>query len=116
MAFEAFTGRQKVTNEPKVTLLKQGNFNFNNGALKLLKEKGTDYLQLLFDKETNRVAFKPCDKNTQGAYKLRDNKGVGQISGMAFLKHYRIEYKDKTRSFPAAFDEKRQIMVINLGE
>lgn len=114
MAFEAFTGTQTVTNAPKVSLLKQGNFNFNNGALKVLKEKGASYLQLFFDKETNRIGFKPCDKETQGAYKLRENKGVGQISGMAFLKYYQIEYTSKTRAFPASFDDKEHMLIINL--
>lgn len=114
MAFEAFTGTQTFTNSPKVSLLKQGNFNFNNGALKILKEKGATHLQLLFDKDTNRIGFKPCNKDTVGAYKLRENKGVGQISGMAFLKYYGIEYSSKTRAFPATFDDKLKMLIINL--
>ncbi len=114
MAFETFTGRQKVTNEPKVSILKQGNFNFNNGATRILKDKSVTYLQLLFDKEKNKIGFKPCTKKTEGAYQLRESKGGAQISGMAFLRHYQIPYKDKTRSYPAHWDEQQKMLIIDL--
>ncbi len=68
MTFEVFTGRQTVTNDPKVTILKKGHFNFFYGALKILKETGTTHLQINYDSDTNRIGFKPCKKDTHGAY------------------------------------------------
>ena len=115
MAFETFTGRQTVTNEPRVSILKQGNFNFNNGASKILHDKSVAFLQLLFDKETNRIGFKPSGKGKPGAYKLRESKGGSQISGMAFLKHYQIPYKSGTRSYPASWDDEQKMLIIDLG-
>lgn len=116
MAFEAFTGRQTVTNDPKVSILKQGNFNFNNGATKLLHDKSASYVQLLYDKDNNKIGFKPCRKDKTGAYKLRESKGGAQVSGMAFLKHYQIPYKDSTHSYPAHWDSDKKMLIIDLDE
>ena len=103
MSFEAFTGGRRITKEPSVTIIKQGNFNFNTGSLKLLKQQNTTHVQLLFDKDTHRIAFKPCPKETAGAYNLREVKGQGQVSGIAFLKNYGIDHA-QTRSCPATWE------------
>jgi hypothetical protein len=115
MAFETFTGGRTVTKEPRVSLLKQGNFNFNSGSMKILKEQAVTHLQLLFDKETNRIAFKPCRKTDQGAFKLREIKGLGQVSGVAFLKTYSIPFGTETISYPAVWNTEQQMLIINLG-
>lgn len=112
MAFEAFTGGRIVTKEPRVTLLKQGNFNFNSGVMKILTENAVTHLQLLYDKETNRIAFKPCSKETPGAYEMRTTKGGGQVSGTAFLKYHGVSFADMTRSLPAAWQD--GLLIISL--
>ena len=115
MAFETFTGRQSVTNEPKVSILKQGLFNFNNGAAKILREKNVTHLQILFDSEANKIGFKLCSAGKPGAYKVRASKGGGaQISGMAFLNHYKIPFKSGTRSYPTSWDGTGKLLVIDL--
>jgi hypothetical protein len=114
MAFETFTGRKTVTNEPKVSILKQGNFNFNNGASKLLSDMSVTHLQMLYDADKKKIGFKPCDKGEPGAYKLRTGKGGAQLSGMAFLKHFQIPYKTKTTAFTASWDNKLKMLVISL--
>jgi hypothetical protein len=94
--------------------MKQGNFNFNTGAMKLLKDKAVTHLQLMYDKDTNRIAFKPCSKETAGAYALRSVKGGGQVSGSAFLKNYGIDHS-QTRSCPATWQDGLLIISLTLG-
>lgn len=112
MAFEAFTGGRIITKDPKVSILKQGNFDFNVGTTKILEEKSVTHLQLLYDKESNRIAFKPCDEKTPGAYPLRGTKGISQVSGTAFLKFHGI-FSDATRSFPAVWQDGMLIIRLN---
>ena len=113
MAFEAFTGGRIITKEPAVSVMKQGNFNFNTGVMNILKEKAVTYLQLLYDKDTNRIAFKPCAKETSGAYALRSVKGGGQVSGTAFLKFNSIPFSDASRSYPATWQDGLLIISLN---
>ena len=113
MAFETFTSGRVVTKEPRVTIIKQGVFNLNSGVMKIFKENAVTRLQLMFDKETNRIAFKPCSKDALGAYTLRNQKGIGQISGTSFLKTYGIAYSAATRSFPAIWQDGLLIISLN---
>ena len=115
MAFETFTGGRIITKEPRVTLIKQGVFNFNGAVMKIFKENAVTCLQLLFDKDTNRIAFKPCSKEAPGAYTLRNQKGIGQVSGTSFLKTYGIAYSDATRSYPAVWNSEQGMLIVNLG-
>lgn len=112
MAFEAFTGGRIITKDPRVTILKQGNFNFNCGTMDILEGKNITHMQLLYDKETSRIAFKSCSKETPGAYELRIIKGIGQVSGTAFLKHHGI-FSGTTRSFPAVWQDGLLIISLN---
>ena len=113
MAFEAFTSGRRITKEPAVSIMKQGGFNFNSGSTKLFKENAVTHLQLMFDKETNRIAFKPCTQETPGAYALRHVKSMGQVSGNAFLNHHKIPYSEATRSFPATWQDDLLIISLN---
>jgi len=115
MAFETFTAGRKITKEPHVSILKQGNFGFNSGCMKVLKENAVTHMLLMFDKDTNRIAFKPCSKEAQGAYALRTTRGIAQISGTSFLKTYGVAYSDATRSYPATWQDGLLIISLTLG-
>ena len=115
MAFETFTGARVVTKEPRVTILKQGNFNFNTGTMQILRAKNITHFQLLYDRDTNRIAFKPCTKTDEGAYALREVKGIGQLSGTSFLKFCKIPLGEQTRSYPAAWNVEQGMLIIDLG-
>lgn len=113
MSFEAYTGGRRITKDPAVSILKQGNFNLNSGSMKLLKQQNTTHVQLLFDKDTNRIAFKPCAKKTPGAYALRTVRGQGQVSGIAFLKNFQIPFGDASRAYPAKWENGMLIISLN---
>ncbi len=113
MAFETFTAGRRISKEPKVSIMKHGNFNFNSGCMKQLKEKSITHMQLLFDKETNRIAFKPCNKEAAGAYALRNTRSGAQISGTAFLGAYSIPYSEASRSFSITWQDNLLIICLN---
>ena len=46
---------------------------------------------------------------------LRNQKGIGQISGTSFLKTYGIAYSDQTRSYPAVWNSEQGMLIVNLG-
>ncbi len=63
MPFETYTGgiMGKIADrQPKATIVKQGNINFNTAATHLFKQRQAKHIQLLYDRETHRIAFKPC--------------------------------------------------------
>jgi hypothetical protein len=106
--------KSRTPNEPKVSILKQGNFGLNAAVAKLFKERQVEYVVLMFDAETNRIAFKPAKKEEQGAYQLRGQKGALQISGLAFLKNYNIPHKEGTKSYPASWSDELGMLIVQL--
>ena len=114
MPFETFTGKRVVTKEPRISIIKQGHFSFNTGAMQVLKNKAATHLQLLFDRDTNRIAFKPCAKDAEGAYMLRETKGVGAVSGIPFLKFCGLATPKETRSYPVMWDENNGMLLLQL--
>lgn len=115
MSFELFTAGRRQTKDPRVTIIKSGVFNFNCGTVKIFSDNAVTYLQVFFDKETNRIAFKPSTKSADGAYIIRIKKGIGQISGTSFLKNYKIRYEDQTRSYPAVWNTEQNMLIISLN-
>ena len=114
MAFETFTAKHVVNKAPRVSILKQGNFSFNSGSMKILKGNSATHLQMLYDRKAGHIGFKPCRKNSPGAYTLREARGIGQLSGLSFLKHYGIPFGGKSVSHSAEWDAKEKMLVIKL--
>ncbi len=117
MPFKTYPGGTmgKVADEqPKATLLKQGNINLNTAAAKLFKDRGASHVQLLYDRDTHRMAFKPCQSTAKGAYPLRPKDTCCQVSSQSFVRFYGIHFGEKSRIYPAEWDEKRGMLVVKL--
>jgi len=122
MAFKAFSRvkskttkkRAKVEKAPTVTILKQGNFSFNTGAVKLLGKTPPGKILLMFDKDAKSIGFKPARKSKKEAYTLRVVKGIGQVSGNAFLRSYGIPFGESSKKYPAKWNEELGLLVIKL--
>lgn len=81
--------------------------------MKILQDNAVTHLQLLYDKETSRIAYKPYSKETPGAYEMRTSKGGGQVSGTAFRKYHGVSFADMTRSLPAVWQDGMLIISLN---
>ena len=115
MAFEAFTQvNSRARGTVAVTILKQGNLSINSTTMKLLKEKGCGYVVMMFDRDTNQIGLKSAQKEDQGAYMVREQKGNGQVSALAFLKHYEIPFKEASKNYSARWNEELGMLVIQL--
>jgi hypothetical protein len=114
MAFELFNrSTVRRTTEPRVSLTKQGTLQLNAATLAQFFE-GVDFVQLLFDAKTRRVALKPATKKDEQTYKLsRAKQGTGHVSASAFLKHYGIKH-DATKSYPVKWLENPGAVVLTV--
>ena len=104
----------RVGREPGVTITKAGVFTINslcvNQHLHDVKQ-----VELLFDKSTKHIGFHPVTKEESYTYVLRTIKGMGQISGTAFLQYYGATQKE-ARFFPARWDDDIKSLVICLAD
>src|SRR5260370_40819702 len=104
MSFEVFTREFVRTTEPKVTITSLGRFSINNSASALLKKNvAVEFVLLLWDKATSRVAIQPVKKGDHRAYPLKaygpkGRSGTG-FSAVTFLNFINYDWS-KTHSFP----------------
>lgn len=82
--------------------------------MKILKNKAATHLRLLYDRDTNRIAFKPCAKDAEVAYMLRETKGIGAVSGISFLKFCGLALPKETRSYPVMWDAEAGMLLLQL--
>jgi len=115
--FEQFVHKQySATDTPVVTITKTKLFNFNSYAMKHII-KGYDHISLFFNKEKSQVGFKLLTEETDYSYPIRKSRreNLGSISGIAFLKYYKIAPKD-TKRYKIDYDDEEKMMVINIKE
>ena len=116
MAFEKFTGRCRGFNEPRVSISKNGTMLINCKCHeKYFARKG--YAHFYYDRETKRIGIEPVNEKTGSSYALRKTKRGTTffLTAIAFLKSFGIMQK-RTQSYIAIWDERRQMIIINLKE
>jgi hypothetical protein len=114
MPYELFDKKRTHGGPAAVSVTKYGNFVINSAAIELLQKRA--YLQVYWNKDEGKVAFKPVKSSTepQSYHVNYSPKGsVGSISGTAFLKHVGYTLKE-TKSFPASWNEKEGLLEIQL--
>jgi hypothetical protein len=89
MAYELFTPKATRIWSPALTIKRDGRITFNSDAGDLLRDAGAKFVQILWDSDTRRVAFRPQSKASEGSYKLTvsGSKRGAAISGLAFLRY-----------------------------
>lgn len=88
MTFEVFKGKKMrlAGREPGVSISKAGIFTINNLCMSKYLD-GATRIELLFDKAGKRIGFRPVKTDEMHNYTLRPVKGMGQLSGAAFLQN-----------------------------
>lgn len=94
MGFESFDRRAAVA--PKhpyyVTMLHRGQFSFNQAAFALMGSP--EAVELLYDRDTERVGFRPIDPERPRAFPVRvqgKSSVTHVVAGQTFAKHYEID-------------------------
>ena len=113
MSFKLFIPTRIPTDKEKITILRAGIIWVNRkGSEKYFK--GYKRVLLYWDKERKVIGFKPVN-NQENSYSLSRAKIRKDltISGMAFLKHNGISYKN-TQNFEPSWNEKEKLVEIQL--
>jgi len=113
MSFKMFIPSRIPTNKEKITILKSGIFWVNRKTSERFF-KGFKRVLLYWDKERKVIGFKPVNdgEHSYSLSRVEKRKDIN-ISGMAFLKHNGISYKN-TQSFEPAWDDKEKLVTIQL--
>lgn len=70
---------------------------YNAGQMSLTKAVrnalGTDYVELLYNKESNKIGIRPSNEDSQYHYKLRKPKkqNTWLLGAAAFIRYYQLE-------------------------
>jgi hypothetical protein len=113
MGYEIFTRKRTRTTTPTVSISPLGRIGLNQSITKTLAESAVEYVLLLWDKEKHRMAIRPITKKDSRAYGLSHAKSSTAFSGKTFLDYIGYDYSE-TRSFPAEWNEKENILEVEL--
>jgi len=115
MGFEIFTRQITRTGTPTVTLTTMGRMALNKTATERLIKDAVEFVLLLWDKDTRKVAIRPITKKDTRAYKL-STAGRGNGAGFScvtFLHHINYDWS-KTRSYPIEWNNQEDMFVFSI--
>ena len=113
MAFELYDPDEPRHHVESVTLMKAGRLALSSATFKRYWD-GKRYALLFFDKQTQRIGIKPVADPVKSSYEIAEGlKGNHQIGATAFCKKFGIKH-EKARKFPVQWDEKEQMVIIQL--
>ena len=115
MGFEVFDRKTTRRVEPTVTLTILGRIALNTGAATILQKVAAEYVLLLWDAETKRVAVKVVGKKEPRSYVLhygKNGNGAG-FSALTFLNHIKYDFSE-SRPFPLQWDEGGNMFVFSI--
>jgi hypothetical protein len=114
MPFTEFQRKRTHSSDPAVSISSYGNFILNSATIANFFV-GKKFAKLYWDAKERKIGIKPMEKKDLYSYtiNLSPKGGVGSFSGTAFFKTYGIPY-DKTRSIPAAWNEKEGLLELKL--
>ena len=115
MAFEVFQRqRSPLVSQPYITIQKRGTLSLNAAAFAALGSPQS--VELLFDREDQRVGLRNVDGTVEHAYAVRPNGTKASsflVGGTAFTQYYGIDTKT-ARRWPAEVVD--DMLVIDLKQ
>jgi hypothetical protein len=118
MAYEVFVRTARRTGTPAVAFMESGRMSLNAAATKILTDQAVEYVVLLWDAGTKRVAIRPIAKKDPRAYKLnRSGKGHGSgFSAVTFFEHIGFDHKKGTKSFPVDWNNEQGMFELTMTD
>ena len=111
--FEKFTkvGRSF---RPKISIRKQGQIGFNNGAIEKFGLDRYTYATLYMSKDRTKIAIAfTNDKNEEGAVKLLKRPGNYSVAAKSFFDYYSID-TTRTKNYDAEWVEEEEAILVNI--
>lgn len=115
MGYEIFTKDIVRTGSPRITLNTFGRVGINQIGTKLLQDNAVEFVLLLWDKNTNKIALRRISKKDKRAYTIsfaKRGNGAG-FSAKTFFMHIGYDFS-KTRSYHAEWNESEVMLEIDL--
>lgn len=113
MAIEFFTKEGKGF-IPKVSIRKQGQIGFNQGAVKRFSIEHGQNVLLGYDRDKKMVALRIAGESEKGVKKIIVKGTNGSISAKTFLDYFEIPH-EKTKSYPLEKDEENNYLFFYIG-
>lgn len=116
--FRKFTDQMEFSGEPSAKLYKDGKIRFNKVAGKLWFNR-CEYVEIFIDEEGSELAFKRAPETKEGTYSYgKDGEYGGHISIRSVLAYYGIwhERVDESIALPVRYDERDELVVVDLAE
>jgi len=107
--WEIYEGPSRSLNIAAASILRAGTLHLNPKAMELLG-KDAKYVQLLYDREENRIGLRPLQRATRRARKVTKSMHTASVNLRGFLNRYEIQH-EKTRRFRAARGEKGMVVI-----
>jgi hypothetical protein len=115
MAYEVYEKVVKRTTSPTVSISKLGRISFNAASTETLRKNAIEYVLLLWDKDTRKIAVKSTSKKDARSYVLRFTQ-KNRMSGFAaktFLNHIEYDFT-VSHQYPCTWNDHEDMMEIQL--
>lgn len=111
MAFQKFTESGRGF-RPKVSLRSSGVIGLNSAALKKFELEDVDFVCLLFDPDTNKIAIGKANKDDDGAHHLNKGTAGAGISAKRFLDYWE-QSVETTQQYECHLDRETGLIILD---
>jgi hypothetical protein len=117
MAYELFKIKSTRIGSPALTITADGRIALNADSGDILRRAGANYVQILWDAKTFKMALRPLTKPTESAYKLSAKSGKRGMafSGFTFLRHLGWSFGESS-TIPVEWNEKEKLLEAQLPQ
>jgi hypothetical protein len=119
MGYKVFERKIIRTGNPTLSIGKLGRFGLNAFSAKYFRDTAVEFVLLLWDEETRRLALRPTSKKDGKAFTLKyDKQGRGAGAGFfakSFLEYINYDYST-TRTLPAEWNENQGILEVQIPD
>lgn len=106
MAYEIFSRKTSRMGTPMVTITKLGRISLNKTATVRFEKDAVEFVLLMWDKESRKIAIRPISKKEQRAYRVTYGaKGNGAgFSAKTFLDFIELDFTE-SRNMPIEWND-----------
>jgi hypothetical protein len=112
MPFELFERKTSRVTSPAITLSPEGRIGVNSAATELFMRDNVEFVYILWDRETRRMAIRPTMRKDARAFRItyNKNKSSAAIAAKSFMDHIGYNYSDR-QTYAAEWDEKEGMII-----
>lgn len=117
MSMEKFIKQQIHRDVPAVTIRNNGSLCIHRKAVEQFKLEGMRFVTLHHDQKEGLLGIRPeGDESDPSAFRISREKGRSfTLSCQAFLHSCGVSYKEGSKVYPANWDEKKEMILLNIA-